>query len=107
MLVSRDDATRCLLDEKCGSRGRPPGGRAKPVSRDLWVRRNPVLWSRATAAWLAREGRAYPAGLERTAACERCSLRLPEVVTWADAPVPHAGPGQIRIAVRAASVNPV
>jgi NADPH:quinone reductase-like Zn-dependent oxidoreductase len=31
----------------------------------------------------------------------------PEVLTWADAPVPHAGPGQIRIAVRAASVNPV
>ena len=31
----------------------------------------------------------------------------PEVLTWADAPMPHAGPGQIRIAVRAASVNPV
>ena len=31
----------------------------------------------------------------------------PEVLTWADAPDPHAGPGQIRIAVRAASVNPV
>lgn len=31
----------------------------------------------------------------------------PEVLTWADAPVPHAGPGQIRIAVRAASVNPI
>ncbi len=31
----------------------------------------------------------------------------PEILTWADAPVPHAGPGQIRIAVRAASVNPV
>ena len=31
----------------------------------------------------------------------------PEVLTWADAPVPHAGPGEIRIAVRAASVNPV
>src|SRR6266550_6418396 len=30
----------------------------------------------------------------------------PEVLTWGDAPVPHAGPGQIRIAVRAASVNP-
>jgi NADPH:quinone reductase-like Zn-dependent oxidoreductase len=30
----------------------------------------------------------------------------PEVLTWADAPVRHAGPGQIRIAVRAASVNP-
>jgi len=30
----------------------------------------------------------------------------PEVLAWGDAPVPHAGPGQIRIAVRAASVNP-
>jgi NADPH:quinone reductase-like Zn-dependent oxidoreductase len=31
----------------------------------------------------------------------------PEVLTWGDAPVPHAGSGQILIAVRAASVNPV
>ena len=31
----------------------------------------------------------------------------PEVLTWADAPVPHAGPGQVRITVRAASVNPI
>src|SRR5689334_21331920 len=31
----------------------------------------------------------------------------PEVLTWADAPAPHAGPGQIRITVRAASVNPI
>ena len=31
----------------------------------------------------------------------------PEALTWAEAPVPRAGPGQIRIAVRAASVNPV
>ena len=31
----------------------------------------------------------------------------PEVLSWDDAPEPHAGPGQIRIAVRAASVNPV
>jgi NADPH:quinone reductase-like Zn-dependent oxidoreductase len=30
----------------------------------------------------------------------------PEVLEWGDAPEPHAGPGQIRIAVRAASVNP-
>jgi NADPH:quinone reductase-like Zn-dependent oxidoreductase len=30
----------------------------------------------------------------------------PEVLAWAEVPVPHAGPGQIRIAVRAASVNP-
>ncbi len=31
----------------------------------------------------------------------------PEVLEWAEAPDPHAGPGQIRITVRAASVNPV
>jgi NADPH:quinone reductase-like Zn-dependent oxidoreductase len=31
----------------------------------------------------------------------------PDVLEWGDAPEPHAGPGQIRIAVRAASVNPV
>ena len=31
----------------------------------------------------------------------------PEVLRWGDAPVPHAGPGQIRIAVQAASVNPI
>src|SRR4029450_530892 len=31
----------------------------------------------------------------------------PDVLEWADAPDPHPGPGQIRIAVRAASVNPI
>jgi len=31
----------------------------------------------------------------------------PEVLTWGAVPVPHAGPGQVRIAVRAASVNPI
>jgi NADPH:quinone reductase-like Zn-dependent oxidoreductase len=31
----------------------------------------------------------------------------PEVLDLAEAPEPHAGPGQVRIAVRAASVNPV
>jgi NADPH:quinone reductase-like Zn-dependent oxidoreductase len=31
----------------------------------------------------------------------------PEVLSWAEAPEPHAGPGQVRISVRAASVNPV
>jgi NADPH:quinone reductase-like Zn-dependent oxidoreductase len=31
----------------------------------------------------------------------------PEVLEWAEAPDPHAGAGQIRIAVRAASVNPI
>ena len=29
------------------------------------------------------------------------------VLEWGDAPDPHAGPGQVRIAVRAASVNPI
>jgi NADPH:quinone reductase-like Zn-dependent oxidoreductase len=31
----------------------------------------------------------------------------PDVLQWTDAPDPHAGSGQIRIAVRAASVNPI
>ncbi len=31
----------------------------------------------------------------------------PEVLEWGDAADPHAGPGHIRIAVRAASVNPI
>jgi NADPH:quinone reductase-like Zn-dependent oxidoreductase len=31
----------------------------------------------------------------------------PEVLQWAEAPEPHAGPGRIRVAVRAASVNPI
>jgi NADPH:quinone reductase-like Zn-dependent oxidoreductase len=31
----------------------------------------------------------------------------PEVLEWAEAPEPRAGPGKIRIAVRAASVNPI
>jgi NADPH:quinone reductase-like Zn-dependent oxidoreductase len=31
----------------------------------------------------------------------------PDVLQWADAPDPHAGPGQVRVAVRAASVNPL
>src|SRR5215470_15911262 len=30
----------------------------------------------------------------------------PDVLEWGEAPEPHAGPGQVRIAVRAASVNP-
>src|SRR5262249_39456134 len=31
----------------------------------------------------------------------------PDVLRWGDAPEPHAGAGEIRIAVRAASVNPI
>ena len=31
----------------------------------------------------------------------------PEVLRWGDAPLPHAGAGEIRITVRAASVNPL
>jgi NADPH:quinone reductase-like Zn-dependent oxidoreductase len=31
----------------------------------------------------------------------------PEVLRWAEADDPHAGPGQVRIAVKAASVNPI
>jgi NADPH:quinone reductase-like Zn-dependent oxidoreductase len=31
----------------------------------------------------------------------------PEVLRWAEAPEPHAGPAHVRIAVKAASVNPI
>jgi NADPH:quinone reductase-like Zn-dependent oxidoreductase len=31
----------------------------------------------------------------------------PEVLEWTEAPEPHAGPGQVRISVRAATVNPI
>ena len=31
----------------------------------------------------------------------------PEVLEWGEAPDPHPGPGQIRVAVRSASVNPI
>ena len=31
----------------------------------------------------------------------------PEVLEWGEAPDPHPGPGRIRVAVRAASVNPI
>lgn len=31
----------------------------------------------------------------------------PDVIEWAEAPEPQAGPGRIRVAVRAASVNPI
>ena len=31
----------------------------------------------------------------------------PEVLEWAEAPEPHTGPGQVRVAVRADSVNPI
>jgi NADPH:quinone reductase-like Zn-dependent oxidoreductase len=40
-------------------------------------------------------------------ALQYASYGGPEVLEWAEAPDPHAGPGQIRIAVRAASVNPI
>jgi len=31
----------------------------------------------------------------------------PDALRWAEAPEPHAGPGRVRIAVKAASVNPI
>ena len=41
-----------------------------------------------------------------------CALQFdeyggPEALRWADAPEPHAGTGEVRIAVKAASVNPI
>jgi NADPH:quinone reductase-like Zn-dependent oxidoreductase len=43
----------------------------------------------------------------RMQALQFTSYGDPEVLSWADAPDPHAGAGQVRIAVRAASVNPI
>jgi len=43
----------------------------------------------------------------RMQALQFTSYGGPEVLSWADAPDPHAGAGQVRIAVRAASVNPI
>jgi NADPH:quinone reductase-like Zn-dependent oxidoreductase len=43
----------------------------------------------------------------RMQALQFASYGGPEVLSWADAPDPHAGAGQVRIAVRAASVNPI
>jgi NADPH:quinone reductase-like Zn-dependent oxidoreductase len=39
-------------------------------------------------------------------AVQFASFGGPEELRWAEAPEPHAGPGQVRVAVRAASVNP-
>jgi NADPH:quinone reductase-like Zn-dependent oxidoreductase len=55
------------------------------------------------------------AGAAEAARAEGCRMRAlqfttyggPEVLEWAEAPDPHPGPGQIRVAVRAASVNPL
>ncbi len=55
--------------------------------------------------WLTPHLAAHLEGLLR--ALQFRAFGGPEVLEWADAPAPHAGPGQIRIAVRAASVNPI
>jgi NADPH:quinone reductase-like Zn-dependent oxidoreductase len=52
-------------------------------------------------------GRAAPEKTGRMRALQFTSYGNPEVLRWADAPDPHAGAGQVRIAVRAASVNPI
>jgi NADPH:quinone reductase-like Zn-dependent oxidoreductase len=52
-------------------------------------------------------GRPAPEKTDRMRAVQFTSYGDPEVLQWADAPDPHAGPGQVRIAVRAASVNPI
>jgi NADPH:quinone reductase-like Zn-dependent oxidoreductase len=62
----------------------------------------------APGAWSGAEWTRAMAGKD-------CSMRAlqftaygdPGVLAWAEAPDPHAGPGQIRVAVRAASVNPI
>jgi transposase-like protein len=70
-----------------------------------------VLMSDSRAAGAARPSTrrlVRPCG--RVVGCEHCSTRRtggPEVLEWAEAPEPHAGLGQVRVAVRAASVNPI
>lgn len=55
------------------------------------------------------EAAVQPAGGKdrRMRALQFSEYGSPEVLRWEEAPEPHAGPGQIRIEVRAASVNPV
>src|SRR3954470_18097373 len=46
-------------------------------------------------------------GIHRMRALQFHEYGKPDVLRWTDAPDPHAGAGQVRIAVRAASVNPI
>src|SRR4051794_41870534 len=46
-------------------------------------------------------------GIHRMRALQFHEYGKPDVLRWTDAPDVHAGPGQVRIAVRAASVNPL
>jgi NADPH:quinone reductase-like Zn-dependent oxidoreductase len=59
---------------------------------------------------MAREARVeYPLPTRgfRMRALQFTAYGGPEVLEWAEAPTPHAGAGQVRIAVRAASINPI
>lgn len=64
---------------------------------------------RQSCAAARRRGIARAAGLltPDMRALQFTSYGGPEILRWADAAAPHAGPGQVRIAVRAASVNPI
>ena len=85
---------------------------AAPTSRRCCTRssRRPRGSStRATARRRSRPGIA-PRRSRLAGACWRLQFRRyggPEELEWAAAPEPHAGPGEIRVAVRAASVNPL
>src|SRR4029077_16968076 len=59
------------------------------------------------AAFSGREWPVAGPGSRRMQAIQVHHYGGPEQLEWAEAPDPHAGPGQIRIAVRAASVNPL
>ena len=68
------------------SGGRPRGSSSAPTRRLL---RHPGIAFRAAPGWRAHAGDPVPP-LRRAGSCE-----------WAEAPEPHAGPGQVRVAVQA------
>src|SRR5215211_511259 len=88
------------LDYNFQERGIIPGGRmALGRSRRSW-RAGQGCWTGAAADPPVREE-----GWMR--ALQYRAYGGPEVLEWGEAPEPHAGPGQVRITVRAASVNPI
>src|SRR3954466_10547365 len=82
------------------------------VNRGPSTRGAAPAWSAVGRGALAADGREVVVGARRgntgrMQALQFTSYGGPEVLSWADAPDPHAGAGQVRIAVRAASVNPL
>ena len=98
------------------------GGRAGSGELDVGLRGGAGLCCRSdlvghrrgncmdgTAVGRLRTSSTDPPG-DRISGCERCSsghTGARRFWSGREAPEPHAGPGQVRIAVRAASVNPI